>query len=70
VYSDYDACAVCGSEVRLLPHPGRSGGTSGDGTDGPAGPRGGVVGAGDDPVDVRECTNDDCPSHRPDGPDA
>jgi hypothetical protein len=66
VYSDYDPCAVCGSEVRLLPHPGVSGETS----DGPAGPADGVVGGGDPTVDVRECTNDECPSRQPDGPAA
>ncbi|MDZ5664202.1 hypothetical protein HN031_11840 [Nocardioides sp. zg-1308] len=64
MYSDYDACSVCGSEVRLLAHPG----TAGDDAGRPAGPDDGVVGAGDDPVDVRECTNPDCPSHRDGGP--
>jgi hypothetical protein len=29
-----------------------------------------VVGGGDPTVDVRECTNDDCPTREPDGPDA
>ncbi|WP_210650299.1 hypothetical protein [Nocardioides sp. SYSU D00065] len=65
MYSDYDACAVCGSEVRLVANPGSSGDTRE-----PAGPDDGVVGAGDEPVDVRVCTNDDCPSHREGGPDA
>lgn len=65
MYSDYEKCAVCGSGVRLRPNPGASGGT-----DGPAGPADGVVGGGDPTVDVRECTNDDCPTRRPGGPEA
>lgn len=66
MYSDHAPCAVCGAEVRLLPNTGSSGGD----LDGPAGPRDGVVGGGDDPVDVRRCTNDDCESRRPRGPAA
>ncbi len=66
VYSDYEKCSVCGSEVRLRPHPG----TSGAGADEPAGPSDGVVGGGDPTVDLRECTNRDCPTRRADGPDA
>ena len=65
MYSDYEKCAVCGSAVRLRPHPGASGDT-----DGPAGPADGVVGGGDPTVDVRECTNDDCPTRQPGGPEA
>ncbi len=64
MYTDYAKCAVCGSEVRLRAHPG----TTGPDTESPAGPADGVVGAGDDPVDVRECTNAECPSRREDGP--
>ncbi|NYE37276.1 hypothetical protein F4692_002409 [Nocardioides cavernae] len=67
MYSDYDACAVCGSEVRLQPHPGASGD---DATGEPAGPADGVVGGGDPTVDLRVCTNEDCASHRPGGPEA
>ena len=67
MYSDHAPCSVCGSEVRLRPHPGAS---SAAGQDGPAGPVDGVVGGGDPTVDVRECTNDDCPTRAPDGPDA
>ena len=65
MYSDYEKCAVCGSEVRLRPNPGASGDTSE-----PAGPTDGVVGGGDPTVDVRECTNDDCPTRQPGGPEA
>ena len=65
VYSDEKPCAVCGSEVRLRPHPG----SDGDTTE-PVGPADGVVGGADEPVDVRECTNPDCPSHREAGPEA
>ena len=65
MYSDYAACAVCGSAVRLQPQPGATAET-----DTPAGPRDGVVGAGDDPVDVRVCTNPDCPTRAVDGPNA
>lgn len=64
MYSDYKSCAVCGAQIRLEPNPGVAA------TGAPAGPRDGVVGAGDDPVDVRVCTNEDCPTHAPDGPDA
>lgn len=64
MYSDYKTCAVCGAEVRLQPHPGAAA------TDTPAGPADGVVGAGDDPVDVRVCTNEDCPTRREGGPEA
>jgi len=63
VYSDYDSCAVCGSEVRLEPNPGAAATAATT----PVGPRDGVVGAGDDPVDVRVCTNEDCPTHEPGG---
>ncbi|GAA1925963.1 hypothetical protein [Nocardioides hwasunensis] len=66
MYDDYDTCSVCGSAVRLLPNPG----ASADPSDGPGGPRDGFVGAGDDPVDVRECTNEDCPTRKVDGPNA
>lgn len=66
MYSDYEKCAVCGAEVRLHPHPG----VSGEVPDGPAGPGDGVVGGGDPTVDVRECTNADCPSRRSGGPEA
>jgi len=66
VYSDHAPCAACGSAVRLLPHPGTDGGS----TEGPAGPSDGVVGGGDPTVDVRECTNGDCPTRRADGPGA
>jgi hypothetical protein len=64
MYADYAKCAVCGSEVRLRANPG----TTDHEPDGPSGPVDGVVGAGDDPVDVRECTNGDCPTRRADGP--
>ncbi|SEC53393.1 hypothetical protein SAMN04489844_2475 [Nocardioides exalbidus] len=66
MYDDYEKCSVCGSEVRLEPHPGSDGAAA----DVPAGPREGYVGAGDDPVDVRRCTNDDCPTRKAGGPDA
>ena len=66
MYSDYDDCAVCGAQVRLRPHPGVSGKVG----DGPAGPADGVVGGGDPTVDLRDCTNEDCPSRRPGGPEA
>ncbi|MCW2737606.1 hypothetical protein [Nocardioides sp.] len=66
MYSDYEKCAVCGAAVRLLPHPG----VPDEVPDGPAGPEDGVVGGGDPTVDVRECTNPDCPSLRPGGPGA
>ncbi|GAA5115738.1 hypothetical protein GCM10023339_23380 [Alloalcanivorax gelatiniphagus] len=65
MYSDYDSCAVCGSDVRLAPNPGSSGTTRE-----PAGPDDGVVGGGDPTVDLRVCTNDDCPSRREGGPEA
>jgi hypothetical protein len=65
VYVDNAPCAVCGSEVRLRPHPGSDGDS-----DAPVGPVGGVVGEADETVDVRQCTNPDCPSHRQHGPDA
>ena len=66
MYSDHDPCAVCGAEIRLLPNPG----VPAAGTDRPAGPEDGVVGGGDSPVDVRTCTNSQCPSQQPDGPAA
>jgi hypothetical protein len=65
VYVDQAPCAVCGSEVRLRPNPGSDGATGG-----PVGPEDGVVGGGDETVDVRECSNPDCASHAADGPDA
>ena len=65
MYFDHDPCAVCGSEVRLRPHPGSDGDT-----DAPVGPTDGVVGEADEVVDVRECTNPGCASHEEDGPDA
>jgi hypothetical protein len=65
VYTDYEKCAVCGSQVRLAPNPGSSGSTMG-----PAGPVDGVVGGGDPTVDLRVCTNDECPSRREGGPAA
>jgi hypothetical protein len=68
MYSDHAPCSVCGSAVRLRPHPGASA-TPAD-QDGPAGPVDGVVGGGDPSVDVRECTNVDCPTREQDGPDA
>lgn len=64
MYSDYEKCALCGAEVRVLPHPGVSGAM----TEEPAGPKDGVVGGGDQTVDVRECANEDCPSRTPGGP--
>lgn len=70
MYSDNAPCSVCGSAVRLRPHPGVRGDEAPSAGDGPAGPEGGVVGAGDDPVDLRECSNPDCASHAEDGPDA
>jgi hypothetical protein len=66
VYSDNAPCAVCGSAVRLRPHPGASGRLSDK--EGPVGPTDGVVGGGDPTVDVRVCTNDDCPTRESDGP--
>lgn len=66
MYDDYAPCAVCGSPVRLRAR----GGTAGEVPSGPAGPVDGFVGAGDDPVDERQCTNDDCPTRRSDGPEA
>lgn len=68
MFSDHAPCSVCGSEVRLRPHPGVS--ASAGAEDGPAGPTEGVVGGGDPTVDVRECTNEDCPTRGEDGPDA
>jgi hypothetical protein len=68
VYADHAPCSVCGSEVRIRPNPGASGPPADE--DGPAGPADGVVGGGDPTVDVRECTDDDCPTHEPGGPDA
>lgn len=64
MYFDDQPCAVCGSEVRLRPHPGS------DGAGGPVGPEDGVVGGADRTVDLRECTNADCPTHAAGGPDA
>lgn len=69
MYSDHRPCAVCGSEVRLAPHPGSSGPTDSS-ADGPAGPVDGVVGGGDPTVDLRICTNEDCPTRQDDGPEA
>ena len=66
MYSDHAPCAVCGSAVRLRPHPG----VSAPPADRSAGPADGVVGGGDPTVDVRECTNEDCLAREPDGPDA
>ena len=65
MYFDNQPCAACGSEVRLRPHPGSDGDH-----DGPVGPADGVVGDADETVDVRECTNPDCPTHRSEGPKA
>lgn len=70
MYSDNAPCAVCGSAVELLPNPGSGGPDAGDGPAGPAGPADGVVGGGDPTVDVRRCTNDDCPTRQPGGPGA
>jgi hypothetical protein len=66
VFEDRAPCAVCGSAVELVsrdeaPVPE---------ADGPIGPSGGVVGAGDEPVDARVCTNPDCPTHADGGPSA
>lgn len=59
MYFDNKPCAVCGSEIEL-----RARDTpSAPETDHPVGPADGVVGAGDDTVDARICTNPDCPSH-------
>ena len=65
MYVDQDPCAVCGAEVRLRPNPGSDGRTGG-----PVGPEDGVVGEADRTVDVRECTNPECPSDGAGGPRA
>lgn len=58
MYFDTKPCAVCGSDVDLRARTGRPSPER----DEPVGP-GDVVGGGDDTVDVRVCTNSDCPSH-------
>jgi hypothetical protein len=75
VYFDSQPCAVCGSDVTLRPNPGASPEKSEEtgvtgAKAGLVGPADGVVGEADETVDVRECTNPDCPTHRPGGPDA
>ena len=67
MYTDHAPCSVCGSEVRLRPTRELRDARA---QEGPAGPVDGVVGGGDPTVDVRECTNEDCPTREPDGPDA
>ncbi len=59
MYFDNKPCAVCGAEIRL-----RARRTPSEAeTRQPAGPSDGVVGAGDETVDERVCTNPECPSH-------
>ena len=59
MYFDSEPCHVCGSKVTLRAgQPEES-----SETDGPVGPRAGYVGAGDETVDDRICTNPDCPTN-------
>lgn len=59
MYADTKPCEVCGSPVEL--HPREVADTD---PDAPVGPTDGVVGTADPTVDVRVCTNPDCPSHQ------
>ena len=60
MYFDNKPSAVCGSEVRL-----RARGASAAEPSGPVGEPDGVVGDADSTVDVRECTNPNCPTNQP-----
>ncbi|MBE7325211.1 hypothetical protein IEQ44_11150 [Nocardioides sp. Y6] len=59
MYSDSRPCAECGAEVELRA---RTTPPAPDSGDHPVGP-GHVVGGADDTVDIRVCTNPDCPTH-------
>lgn len=63
MYFDHKPCDVCGAEVELKPREP----TAGDRPDEPVGPEDGVVGKADPTVEVRVCTNRDCPTHAGDG---
>ncbi|WP_139980431.1 hypothetical protein [Nocardioides litoris] len=66
MYDDHRPCRTCGAPVDVGPRrPGAD--DSDDAPDGPVGPAGGVVGGGDPTLDVRTCTNADCPTRHGDG---
>ena len=60
MYFDSKPCTVCGAEIELRARETPVEPPSGEH---PVGPRDGVVGGGDDTVDLRVCTNPECPSH-------
>ncbi|MET1059233.1 MAG: hypothetical protein ABWX84_06530 [Nocardioides sp.] len=62
MYFDSKPCTVCGSEVRLTAR--RESGAADPG--GPVGEPDGIVGDADSTVDVRVCTNAECPTNRTD----
>lgn len=68
MYTDTKPCAVCGAPVRLEARR-TTAERERDAGPGPVGPAAGFVGAGDDPVDDRVCTNDACPTHGPESAD-
>ena len=64
MYFDSKPCAECGSEVELQARtsPPQRASSSTDDSVGP----GHAVGGADDSVDIRVCTNPDCPTHTSD----
>jgi hypothetical protein len=58
MYFDNKPCAICGSEVDLVPR------TVEPPSDAPVGPAEGFVGEADVTVDERVCTNPECPSNQ------
>lgn len=59
MYFDNKPCTVCGAEIELRARTSPSEGAAAP----PVGPTDGVVGAGDETVDERVCTNPDCATH-------
>ncbi|MBM9461576.1 hypothetical protein JK386_16870 [Nocardioides sp. zg-536] len=61
MYDDNRPCAVCGAEVELRARTDRP-----TEEPGKVGPREGYVGDGDSTVDLRVCTDPECPTNRTD----